>query len=287
MSKYDYNKDYFNKIDSHEKAYWLGFLYADGCITRFYKNDKLKSMSLEITLCNNDKEHLEKFKKSLQSNVPIREKIVTLNNGKTYISNRININCTKMCYDLIKLGCVPNKTFEIEMPNNSILPDIYVSSFIRGFFDGDGCISVTKMNNKPHIVVTITGIEKMLSGLIQKLINEKIIRIRNPKIHHDTRSSACSFYLYGDIAKEFLDYIYENSEIHLDRKYNKYIEFYKNYCLDNYHGVNWSNRNKAYVVTIYMNGKRIRIGQSKDLNEAINMRKDAEYEKMNQNKQPT
>lgn len=37
MGKYTYNKDYFKEIDSFEKAYWLGFLYADGCITRFYK----------------------------------------------------------------------------------------------------------------------------------------------------------------------------------------------------------------------------------------------------------
>lgn len=50
MGKYTYNKDYFKEIDSFEKAYWLGFLYADGCITRFYKDEKLKSMSLEITL---------------------------------------------------------------------------------------------------------------------------------------------------------------------------------------------------------------------------------------------
>ena len=43
MSKYVYNKDYFEKINTSEKAYWLGFLYADGCITRFYKGEVLKS----------------------------------------------------------------------------------------------------------------------------------------------------------------------------------------------------------------------------------------------------
>lgn len=54
MSKYVYNKDYFEKINTSEKAYWLGFLYADGCITRFYKGEVLKSMSLEITLKDAD-----------------------------------------------------------------------------------------------------------------------------------------------------------------------------------------------------------------------------------------
>ena len=63
MSKYTYNENYFKIIDSEEKAYWLGFLYADGCITRFYRNEKLKSMSLELTLQSNDIEHLKKFLK--------------------------------------------------------------------------------------------------------------------------------------------------------------------------------------------------------------------------------
>lgn len=66
MSKYVYNKDYFEKINTSEKAYWLGFLYADGCITRFYKGEVLKSMSLEITLKDADCEHLIKFKNALE-----------------------------------------------------------------------------------------------------------------------------------------------------------------------------------------------------------------------------
>ena len=65
MSKYEYNKDYFSKIDTSDKAYWLGFLYADGCINRFYRGEKLKSMTLELGLCYRDKEHLEKFKNCL------------------------------------------------------------------------------------------------------------------------------------------------------------------------------------------------------------------------------
>ena len=115
MSKYNYNKDYFESINSSEKAYWLGFLYADGCITRFYKNEKLKSMSLELTLCKEDKEHLIKFNNALSSNVPIRKKLVKTNT-KIYEEYRLVINCTKMCYDLINLKCTPNKTFSIVIP---------------------------------------------------------------------------------------------------------------------------------------------------------------------------
>ena len=279
MSKYNYNKDYFQIIDSADKAYWLGFLYADGCINRNYKNEKLKSMSLELQLCSDDKHHLEKLNQSLESNVEIHDKISKYKD-KEYKSSRLCISCTKMCYDLIDKGCTPQKTYTIRMPSFDIVPEYYMRDFIRGYFDGDGCICITTMNGKPHIETVITGMEDMLKDISSFLISRKIITVV-PKIHHDTRSSASSMYFYGDTVKDFLDYIYENcNDLCLDRKYNKYIDYYHDWQLSR-HGVYWHNENKAYVVTIYINNKRIRVGQSKDLATAIEMRKNAEIEKMN------
>lgn len=140
MSKYVYNKDYFEKINTSEKAYWLGFLYADGCITRFYKGEVLKSMSLEITLKDADCEHLIKFKNALESNIPIQHRIIT---GK-YKADRIVVNCTKICNDLIKLGCTPTKSLTLEFPKKDIIPQDFIRDFIRGYFDGDGGVSYTE-----------------------------------------------------------------------------------------------------------------------------------------------
>lgn len=277
MSKYYYNKDYFEQIDSEEKAYWLGFLYADGCICQFYKNDKLKSMMLEISLCNDDKHHLEKFSKALESNIPIKEHINKYN-GKEYRSCRLTICCTKMCYDLINLGCTPKKTFDIKFPSEEIVPREYIKYWLEGFFDGDGCICTTNMNNKPHIEICITGIESMLKSIDSFLVDNKIIT-KTSKIHRDKRSQACSIYFYGNNAKRFLDYIYGDTIIYLERKYKKYKEYYKNYSLIDTRGVCWSDSNKAYIVSIYMNGQRIRIGQSKNLEHAVQMRKEAEIAK--------
>ena len=283
MSKYNYNKDYFQKIDMEDKAYWLGFLYADGCINRLYKNERLKSMSLELSLCGEDKHHLEKFNESLESNVPIHKKIAKYKD-KQYEAYRLTISCTKMCYDLIDKKCTPNKTYDIRLPSLDIVPINYMRDFLRGYFDGDGCISVTKMNDKPHIVINFTGMEAMLNDIASFLIDQKIITV-SPKIHFDKRSKACSMYFYGDTVKDFLDYIYDNANVYLDRKYNKYMNYYKDYTLSR-QGVYWSSENNAYVVTIRINDKRIRIGQSKDLETAIQMRKEAEIEKMNIEKQP-
>ena len=82
MNKYYYNKDFFNKIDTEEKAYWLGFLYADGCIVTRSKCKKVTPMSLELVLSSIDINHLYKFLNSLESNIEIKNKIVELNGKK-------------------------------------------------------------------------------------------------------------------------------------------------------------------------------------------------------------
>lgn len=285
MSKYYYNKDYFSIINTSDKAYWLGFLYADGCINRYYKNDKLKAMSLELSLCQDDSNHLVKFRDCLESNVPICHKVTHYKN-KNYNVSRINICCTKLCYDLINLGCTPQKTYDIKFPSENIVPYKYMRDFLRGYFDGDGCISITKQNNKPHIQLTITGMSDMLKSISDFLITENVLRVKS-KIYHDSRSNASSVYFYGnDSVKEILDYLYKDSNIYLDRKYQKYIDYYKDYKDIDKRGVYWHNGNKAYIVTIFINGKRIRVGQYKNLEDAINARKEAEITKMNIESQP-
>lgn len=280
MSKYKYNKDYFSKIDSEDKAYWLGFLYADGSINRFYKGEKLKSMTLEISLAYKDKEHLEKFKQCIESNIPIFEKTNKLN-GKEYKSVRIQLNNTKICYDLCDLGCTPCKTYNVRMPSYDIVPKEFMRDFLRGFFDGDGCIETSEKNGKSYIQLNITGMPEMLKDISDFLISEGVIR-KVPKIHKDKRSNACSMFFYGaDSNKELLDYLYKDSTIYLDRKYQKYICFYKDYDYKNQkRGVYYDKLNKAYIATIYIDGKRKRIGQYKNVDDAIKARIEAETEKM-------
>lgn len=281
MSKYKYNKDYFSKIDAPDKAYWLGFLYADGCINRYYQNDKLKSMTLELGLCYEDKNHLEKFRECLETNIPIFEKTNRIK-GKEYKSVRIQLNNTKMCYDLCDLGCTPRKTYDLKFPTYDVVPYKFMRDFLRGFFDGDGCIHISEMNGKPHIQVNITGMSAMLESIADFLIAENVIR-KKPKIYHDNKSKACQMYFYGtDSNKELLDYLYKDSRIYLDRKYQKYIDFYKDYDdKASKRGVYYSKQNKAYIATIYINGKKKRIGQYENIDDAIQARKEAEIEKMN------
>lgn len=279
MSKYQYNKDYFAEINSPEVAYWFGFVCADGCITRFYRGDRLKSMGLEITLCAEDRQHLEKFVQALDSNLPIKKRIAKFQD-KEYEAYRLTVSCTKMCRDLIDLGCIPRKTYSFRFPKDS-LPHEYYRDFLRGYFDGDGGINISEMNGKPHITCGITGTEAIINDLKDVLIAERAIR-KEPKIHYDKRSLGCCIELYGnDSNKDFLDYLYKDATIYLDRKYEAYQSYYKDYDYNmSKRGVYWHKENKAYVVTIYINGKRERVGQYTNIEEAIQARKEAEIRKM-------
>lgn len=227
MSKYIYNKDYFNKIDTAEKAYWLGFLYADGCITRFYRNEKLKAMSLELTLKDEDYKHLVKFNNVLESNVPIQQKIV----ANKYKANRLVINSTKMCRDLIKLGCTPTKSLTLEFPNNDIVPSRFMNDFIRGYFDGDGGVSYTegeyfnsarnKFYKQYHYRCYFCGNEQFLAEL-KKVLNSNGIKTSDLK--KDDRSNAVNISIYGnENIERFKEYLYTDNCVSLSRKFDKFF----------------------------------------------------------------
>lgn len=227
MSKYTYNEDYFKKIDTAEKAYWLGFLYADGCITRFYRNEKLKSMSLELTLKDEDYEHLIKFNKALESNVPIQHRVIS---GK-YKADRIAINSTKMCRDLIKLGCTPTKSLTLEFPSYNIVPIEFTKDFIRGYFDGDGGVSYTegeyfnstrnKLYNQYHYRCYLCGNEKFLAEL-KNVLNSH--NIKTSDLKKDSRSQAVNLYIYGnDNIENFKKYLYTDNCVNLSRKFDKFF----------------------------------------------------------------
>ena len=107
--KYTINEDYFSIIDTEEKAYWLGFLYADGT------NGGDKSSTIAIALQRGDIEHLEKFNSAINSNRPIREIESLKPNGlEMSLQAKVDVYSRKMCRDLTRLGCHQNKTFAKE-----------------------------------------------------------------------------------------------------------------------------------------------------------------------------
>ena len=137
----------------------------------------------------------------------------------------------KIVDDLIKLGCPPRKTFEIKFPSNDILPEKLLNHFIRGYFDGDGSISyserksTSKIRDKYlHFCITFTGTYNLMTG-IKQYLNSNIVRfIGDMRSRWNNGKNNYTLSIDGnDIIEKVLDWLYQDSTIFLDRKYQKYL----------------------------------------------------------------
>lgn len=202
--KYIVDENYFSIIDSEEKAYWLGFLYADGYVR--LKNNR--SGQLKFKLSIKDRNHIELFNSCMNSNYKIKDytSSVKYNGGfsKSNVSE-LSIYNTKIVKDLIRLGCVNKKTFSIRMPD--IEKSLY-RHFIRGYFDGDGNIYKNK-NRSNSFQVSIASNFEFNSDIKGILGYGRIYK--NGNIHLLIFSKL-------DEVLDFYNYIYDNASIYLLRK---------------------------------------------------------------------
>ena len=207
------NHDYFQKINTEEVAYWLGFLYADGYVSGDYVG-----LCLSIV----DKTHIEKFRTAINSEHNI--KVYEANSyGKEIEYARLRFKSTKMVNDLIDKGCVRHKSLLLKFPDNRIINKKLLRHFLRGYFDGDGSLILTPNS----INFKICGTREFLEDVI-KIFNENIPGYSfNNKLYKRRKDSKNNFYIsYGGIQKTYavIKWLYHNSKVFLDRKYEKYIK---------------------------------------------------------------
>lgn len=206
------DSNFFEKIDSQEKAYILGFIYADGCVSNHRLSIKISKQDIEL---------LEQIKLSMSSSHKIG--VYTNHNGygKGKEFCQLVIKDNKIENDLQQLGVVPQKTKILTFPSPEQIPPNYIRHFIRGFFDGDG--SIYMGNSSP--IISFTGTQDMLLGIrqeLQKIINThaNVYKYKNKEIFD---------YKVGGMKqiKIIYDYFYQNANIFLGRKKNKFEEILK------------------------------------------------------------
>ena len=213
------NKDFFENIDTEEKAYFLGFIVADGSIG-IYKNIK----TFQIMLQSQDKYILEKLRTLLGYNIEKYDEkkdsiIVTQGNlkySKSKDEYALSISCSKIYDDLYSHGIYPRKTFNTSIPSG--IPDNLFRHFVRGLFDGDGCITNNTGYNTKRIV--FYGQNSLLEPLQNKL-KEDIPTLNNVKIFHKETLSMLTYGSKKDV-EAFYHYMYDNATVFLTRKKNKF-----------------------------------------------------------------
>ena len=200
--------NHFETIDTEEKAYWLGFLYADGYVGS-------TSSRIELSLAEKDLKHIEKFKNfiGIDNKISYREKT------KAYRYSFRSIPCKEQ---LIRQGCVPKKSLILKFPTSEQVPQNLIKHFIRGYFDGDGWFT----NTDSCFQVGLIGTEDFIKGFLNVVEN---VNTAN-KIFDVHRPDGVKRYVFGAIkdVTNFLNWIYANASIYLDRKYGAYQDFIQN-----------------------------------------------------------
>lgn len=209
--KYFCDENYFNEW-SVEMAYFLGFIAADGHITS-YDN---KQNYIIINIVKDDEEVLERFKNSIS----YTGKIIYLNKKNGQIQSCLRVCSNKLTEQLKSHSLNSKKTYSLNWLNH--IPDQYINHFMRGYFDGDGCVHLNF--EKYNYSASLVGTENFMTGFLNYFRNEIKENIGSIKIYPTYTNL-----VFGGkyVAKIFLDWIYNESteNTRLKRKYNKYLEF--------------------------------------------------------------
>lgn len=210
--KFKFNESFFEKIDSEEKAYWLGFLYADGT-----QNGNQFQICLKI----DDKEHLEKFRKTIDSNHSIKK--IIKKNHKAGFAALFQISSKRFCKSLQDSGCVKNKTFIVKFPH---LPDYLNRHFIRGVFDGDGTIGIMNKKYGYKKWSIYSASQDFCKSITNILTKENIDVVLYERRYKDNRKPGFNVEIHkqNEFPKLY-NYLYKDASVYLQRKKNK---FYSN-----------------------------------------------------------
>lgn len=241
MALYTFDKTYFDKIDSYDKAYWLGFIWADGSIIYRKRTNGVEEYCLKISLKDSDREHLEKFNNSICGNFPIHIYDVSKSSyDSKFKESRIAIYSkvfVKNIYD--NYDIIPHRN-NWEKCINKIPYELH-KYFIMGLFDGDGSFSISKCcDNQIRYTIDFGGQEGLLK-YIEKYLCDNIsgLKFKNRKINkrHKDINQDGSFRNIKICGKNnynlIMDYFYGDKNIQkicLNRKHIKYKNYMKEFC---------------------------------------------------------
>lgn len=207
---FNLNNTYFKEIDSIDKAYFLGLSFSDGNIYSTPDNRK----RFQIALKEEDAYIIELFKNYLD--YP----------GKLYKDKncyKLIITSSEIFDDLEKLGCIERKSLKIRYPLS--IPKNLQNHFIRGFFDGNGGISIDNTSKSLKGNISFSSTEEFLDVLRDIFQNLGIKCSKFYKRYKQNEISAGSMHIYFSKNKNniFYTYLYENCEnLYLKRKKEKF-----------------------------------------------------------------
>ncbi|MGZ6356177.1 MAG: LAGLIDADG family homing endonuclease [Ktedonobacteraceae bacterium] len=201
--RYICNHTFFASINSEEKAYWLGFIAADGYVD---------SNHLKVELSSVDRDHLVRLATSLDSSHPVIDQI-----QRKYPSSTLSIYSAELCADLLKQGITPRKTFTLQWP---ALSNAILRHFVRGYVDGDGCFTVSGKIRR-NTCFSVTSNKSFLLDFQDFLMRS--CAINQTKLYQRHKDSPIYTLVYcGKLqVRRIVDFLYHGATIYLPRKYDR------------------------------------------------------------------
>lgn len=223
MPRYSVNDRFFSVIDTEAKAYWLGFLYADGYVSR---------CGVGVSLSLKDRAHLERFKEAICYTGPIYERGPRSNvmkDGRTIGglgSCEVRISRDQMRQDLAKNGCGPRKSLTLTFPTGEQVSPSLLPHFLRGYLDGDGWISSSRPKSgggkRLQFMSGFIGTVDFLTQLRTYLVSQGF---GFPTIRTKTNEKIGTIVYGGNqTVKRLHDLLYSNATIFLERKRKHFDE---------------------------------------------------------------
>jgi len=198
-------------------AYMLGMIWADGNI--YYPKDNRKTI---VDITNTDKQIMQEMHTILTPNKKLYS--YQPKKGKKYYS--IKTRDPDITHSLESLGLIPNKSLKAIWPK--IKFDQYLWSFIRGVFDGDGCVFNNKVSGHSYLHISITGKK---NPFIEQLFQTFETHSLTPRWYEDPRNTSWQIKIYKKKSiKKFATNIYKQETICMHRKKqifldNKYLNY--------------------------------------------------------------
>lgn len=206
-SKNEINENYFDKIDNARKAYWLGFIMADGSIYHYKNDDK---MQFEIKIQEKDKKLLEEFAQDIS--FPL-DKIKTKEEKRCEtitVSVSLRTYNKNFCNSLIKYGITDLKSGNETFPKK-MLPVEFYKDFVRGLWDGDGSVSDKRLYIGSMSLNLISQLSKFFaSSDIMHYLDYDLTKINKKTLYR--------LYISAQSWEKFKNLIYYQGCLGLDRK---------------------------------------------------------------------
>jgi transposase len=200
---YACNHSFFDSIDSEHKAYWLGFIAADGNVWR---------NKVQITLARKDREHLNRFKRNIDSEHPIDDGVSTKRGARSTPNSRLAIKSAQLVAGLSTQGILPRKSLTLCWPKK--LPRPLEQHFLRGYFDGDGCFCL----NRGQLRMSLVGTQAFCRAAQDLLVEN--VGLNKTKISAPRHAPNAYYLTYGGNRQvpRIAEFLYRDATVWLPRK---------------------------------------------------------------------